>query len=275
MMYVALSMSSSWETVQLSRHPSRPYTLDYIEHGTTEFVELHGDRLFAEDSSLVGGFATLNSGRKILILGHQKGRTTRDKVARNFGMSKPEGYRKAIRLMELAERWKLPVVTLIDTPGAYPGIDAESRGQAEAIAQALMVSSRIAVPFVACVIGEGGSGGALALGLADRVLMQERSTYSVISPEACASILWSDSSQAERAAGSLKLSAAEVAKLPGIIDGIVPEPTDGAHTSPKEAAKLLWETIERHLEELCHYTADQIVENRGKKLRQLGNFSIQ
>jgi acetyl-CoA carboxylase carboxyl transferase subunit alpha len=264
-----------WQAVQLSRHPQRPYFLDYIAQGCTEFTELHGDRFFGDDPSLIGGLATLTSGRKLMLLGHQKGRTTKEKIQRNFGMSNPEGYRKAIRLMELAERWGLPVVNLIDTPGAYPGIQAEERGQAEAIAQALLVSSRLATPTISVVIGEGGSGGALALGVSDRVFMLQHATYSVISPEACASILWSDATQAERAARELRLTAPQVAKLPGIIDGLIEEPGLGAHTDHGSTVRKVFAKVEFSLAELEKLPLPDLIRLRGQRLRELGNFGIQ
>jgi acetyl-CoA carboxylase carboxyl transferase subunit alpha len=224
---------SPWQLVQVSRHPNRPYTRDFIDALFTDFLELSGDRTFADDQAILGGTAYWDIGGThgkipVMILGHQKGRTTKQKMERNFGMAKPEGYRKAMRLMELASRAKMPIITFIDTPGAYPGLDAEERGQAQAVAESIRMMFGLEVPVLAVVIGEGGSGGALAIGVADRVLMMEYSTYSVISPESCASILWNDSGLAERAAEKLKMNPKELLEL-GVIDGIIPEPTGGAH----------------------------------------------
>lgn len=249
---------SPWQKVQLSRHPNRPYTRDYVDLLFPDFMELHGDRYFGEDQALLGGIATwppvlpgkepASEGTKngsripVLILGHQKGRTTKQKMERNFGMAKPEGYRKAMRLMRLAERSKMPVITLIDTPGAYPGLEAEERGQAQAIAESIHVMFELKVPSICIVIGEGGSGGALAIGVADHVLMQEYSTYSVISPESCASILWSDSTLSERASEKLKMNPPDLHKLK-VIDGIIPEPKGGAHRDWPEAARLLRQAL--------------------------------
>lgn len=254
------SKLTPWQKVQLSRHPSRPYSRDYIDAIFPDFMELHGDRAFGDDQAILGGVATWTppssngKGDKakpipVLILGHQKGRTTKQKMERNFGMAKPEGYRKAIRLMKLAERSKMPIITFIDTPGAYPGLEAEERGQSMAIAESIELMFSLNVPVIAIVIGEGGSGGALAIGVANQVLMQEYSTYSVISPESCASILWSDSSLAERASERLKMNPPELLKL-GIIDGIIPEPKGGAHRDPAGAAARIRKAIDRTLGEL-------------------------
>ena len=218
---------SSWDKVFVSRHPERPYTLDYIENIATDFIELHGDRLFKDDPAIVGGFCKID-GKKVLIVGHQKGRTTEEKIYRNFGMANPEGYRKALRLFKMAERFSIPIVTFIDTPGAYPGIEAEEHGQGEAIARNLMEMSGLKVPVISFIIGEGGSGGALGLGVSDRIYMLENSVYSVISPEGCAAILYKDASRAEEAAENLKITAQSLYKL-GVIDGIVEEPAGGAH----------------------------------------------
>ncbi|MFH1132484.1 MAG: acetyl-CoA carboxylase carboxyltransferase subunit alpha [Pseudomonadota bacterium] len=261
---------SPWQVVQLSRHPARPYSLDYIGFLMEEFVELHGDRLFADDPAIVGGVAYFD-GRPILIVGHQKGRGTKENLSRNFGMARPEGYRKAKRLMELANDFGLPVVNLIDTPGAYPGIDAEERGQAEAIARNLEVMSGLRVPIVATVVGEGGSGGALALGVADRILMLQYSTYSVISPEGCASILWRDRAKAPEAAGAMKLRAEDLLLLK-IADEVIPEPPGGAHRDPKTAAENLGIVLRRHLNEVCNLPTEILVKQRYQKYRQMGSF---
>jgi acetyl-CoA carboxylase carboxyl transferase subunit alpha len=228
---------SPWQKVQLSRHPSRPYARDYIDLIFPDFMEIHGDRCFSDDQAILAGVATWKQ-TPIMILGHQKGRTTKQKMERNFGMAKPEGYRKAMRLMKLAERSRMPIITLIDTPGAYPGVEAEERGQSAAIAESIKLMFGLTVPVIAVVIGEGGSGGALAIGVANQVLMQEYSTYSVISPESCASILWSDSSLAERASEKLKMNPPELLKM-GIIDKIIPEPKGGAHRDWPSAAEAL------------------------------------
>lgn len=259
---------SPWQRVQLSRHPQRPYSEDYISLLFTDFQELHGDRKFRDDAAIIGGLARFR-GQPVLVIGQQKGRGTKEKMKRNFGMAKPEGYRKAIRLMELAGRFSLPIITLVDTPGAYPGIDAEERGQSEAIADSIMRMFDLPVPIITAVIGEGGSGGALAIAVADRVLMQEFSTYSVISPESCASILWSDSSMCEQAAKVLKLSAPEVKDL-GVIDGIVREPQGGAHRNHQEAASLLGESIERHLKDLLPREDDELTRARIARFRKMG-----
>lgn len=262
------SRLSRWQIVQLSRHPSRPYTLDYVQRLTSDFIELHGDRAFGDDGAIVGGFARLDT-ETVLILGHQKGRTTKENVRRNFGMARPEGYRKAVRLMRLAERFGHPIVTLIDTPGAYPGIDAEERGQAQAIAEALEAMASLTVPVVAVVIGEGGSGGALAIGVANRVLVLEYGTYSVISPEACSSILFKDASHAERAADALKLTAPDLLSL-GVVDEIIKEPAGGAHRDPELAATRLGEAVRRHLSELARLAPDALVADRYDRFRKLG-----
>ena len=237
-----------WQKVLLSRHPNRPYTRDYIDLIFPDFMEIHGDRTFSDDQAILGGIATWKE-TPVLIIGHQKGRTTKQKMERNFGMAKPEGYRKAMRLMSLANRSKMPVITLIDTPGAYPGLEAEERGQSQAIAESIELMFSLDVPVIAVVIGEGGSGGALAIGVANQVLMQEYSTYSVISPESCASILWSDSGLAERASERLKMNPPDLLKL-GIIDGIIPEPKGGAHRDWPAAANQLREALDQSLGEL-------------------------
>lgn len=261
---------SRWQVVQMSRHPSRPYTLDYIERLMDNFVELHGDRLYADDEAIVAGLAYFDK-EPVMILGHQKGRNTRDNVRRNFGMARPEGYRKAKRLMELAGRFNIPVVTLIDTPGAYPGIGAEERGQAEAIARNLELMSGLAVPIVSVVIGEGGSGGALALGVADRLLMLEYSTYSVISPEGCASILWKDAAKAADSAEVLRLTAADIFELK-VADEVVTEPLGGAHRDVDAMATVLGAALKRHLNQLKALSVEDLLEARYDKYRNMGVF---
>ena len=259
-----------WQKVQLSRHPARPYTLDYIERLFEGFIELHGDRRFADDPAVVGGFATFD-GMPVLVLGHQKGRSTKEKVLRNFGQPKPEGYRKALRLMELAGRMRRPILCLIDTQGAYPGIDAEERGQAEAIAKNLEVMAGLPVPIVCAVIGEGGSGGAIALGVADRILMLEYSTYSVISPEGCASILWRDDSKKPEAAEAMKMTATDLERL-GIVDEIVPEAPGGAHRDHALTARNLGDAIRQHLAELILMPPETLLSRRYAKFRRMGAF---
>jgi acetyl-CoA carboxylase carboxyl transferase subunit alpha len=259
---------SPWQKVQLSRHPGRPYTVDYIERLFEDFVELHGDRAFADDESIVAGMARFD-GRSVLVIGHQKGRNTKENLRRNFGMPRPEGYRKALRLMEMAARFGKPVFTFIDTPGAYPGIGAEERGQAEAIAENLEVMSGLGVPIIATVIGEGGSGGALAIGVADRILMLEYSIYSVISPEPCSSILWRDPSHAAEAADALKLTAADIHRL-GIADEVVPEPAGAAHRDFQGAADNLRPILRKHLTELDNMPREKMIEQRYAKYRAMG-----
>ena len=260
----------TWEKVQLSRHPDRPYFLDYLERICTDFVELHGDRAFADDPAIVAGFARFD-GASVAVIGHQKGRSTKQKVHRNFGMAQPEGYRKAMRVMELAERYGRPVLTFIDTPGAYPGIGAEERGQAEAIGRSLLVMAGLRVPIVAIVLGEGGSGGALALGVADRVLMLQYSTYSVITPEGCASILWRDGSRGPEAAEQLKLLASHALDN-GIVDEVVGEPVGGAHRDVDSAARLMADALRRHLAELSVVEANERVDARYAKFRAMGRL---
>ncbi len=259
-----------WQVAQIARHPNRPYTLDYIKLICDDFIELHGDRKYKDDPAIVGGFASIG-GVSVMLIGHQKGRATKDKIYRNFGMPNPEGYRKALRLMKLAERLGRPVVTFIDTPGAFPGIGAEERGQSEAIAENLMVMSRLKVPIVAIVIGEGGSGGALAIGVGDRVVMMEHSIYSVISPEGCAAILWRDGAKADAAAEALKIGAKELLKL-GVIDKIIKEPLGGAHSNWESAAKSLQKEIVASLEGLRGTTVENLVEARYRKYRKMGVF---
>ncbi len=259
-----------FQRVQVARHPRRPYALDYINTVFSDFVELHGDRLYRDDPAIVGGTARVD-GRAVVVIGQQKGRDTKENLKRNFGMPHPEGYRKALRLMKMAERFHLPVLTLIDTPGAYPGLGAEERGQAEAIARNLEDMAVLRTPMIAIVIGEGGSGGALALGVTDRVLMFENSVYSVISPEGCAAILWKDASQRERAAAALKLTAPDLLAL-GVIDEIIPEPPGGAHADPDAAAAALAEAMRRHLAELAVLDAEDLLRRRAEKYLRMGKF---
>ena len=259
-----------WQKVKIARHPQRPYTLDYINMMFTDFYELHGDRLFGDDKALIAGLAKLD-GEKVLVMGHQKGRDTKENLMRNFGCAHPEGYRKALRLMQLAQKFRVPIITLIDTPGAYPGVGAEERGQAQAIALNLREMSDIAVPIVVAVIGEGGSGGALGIGIGDRVCVMENAYYSVISPEGCAAILWKDSAKAEYAAEALKLTAPELLKL-GIIDDIIPEPQGGAHRDPQISGKNLKAALKKHLQELKQMPADKLIPLRYQKFRKMGVF---
>ena len=261
---------SPWQVVQLSRHPARPYMMDYVEELITDFTELHGDRLYRDDPAIIGGMGTFQQ-QPVMVIGHQKGRNTRQNMRRNFGMPRPEGYRKARRLMELAGRFKLPVITLIDTPGAYPGIGAEERGQAEAIARNLELMAALPVPMISVVIGEGGSGGALALGVTNRILMLQYSIYSVISPEGCASILWKDGAMADRAAGVMRLQAHNILEL-GVADEVIAEPPGGAHRDPLAIARELGRVLGRHLEQLNTLTAEQIVQQRYDKFRKIGVF---
>jgi acetyl-CoA carboxylase carboxyl transferase subunit alpha len=266
---------SPWQRVQLSRHIDRPYTLDYIEGLCSEFIELHGDRNFGDDPAIVGGVARFH-GRSVVVVGHQRGRTVAEKVRRNFGMPRPEGYRKALRLFHLAERFHRPVLTFIDTQGAYPGIDAEERGQAEAIARNIREMAGLRTPILVVVIGEGGSGGALALGVGDRILMQENACYSVITPEGCAAILYGERTP-ERvawAAQALKVTAPDLLAL-GVIDGVVPEPPGGAHRYPEAAISLIGEAIARHLDEVVALPLDELVAHRYSKFRRMGETAIE
>ncbi|WP_263322515.1 acetyl-CoA carboxylase carboxyltransferase subunit alpha [Endozoicomonas sp. Mp262] len=265
------SKLSPWQIAQLARHPRRPYTLDYVKHIFTEFDELHGDRHFADDLSIVGGMARLD-GKPVMIIGHQKGREIEDKVRRNFGMPKPEGYRKACRLMEMAERYKMPVFTFIDTPGAYPGIGAEERGQSEAIAWNLGLMSRLKTPIISTVIGEGGSGGALAIGVCDQLVMMGYSTYSVISPEGCASILWKKAEYASTAAEAMGVTAERLKEL-GLVDRLVKEPLGGAHRDMEEAAGRLRSVLLEELDILSTMDTDALVERRYAKIRNYGALS--
>ena len=258
----------AWQVSRMARHPNRPYTLDYIEHIFTDFQELAGDRAFADDKAIVGGLARLD-GRSVMVIGHQKGRTVKDKVARNFGMPAPEGYRKALRLMQMAERFNLPIITFIDTPGAYPGIGAEERGQSEAIARNLREMSTLKVPVICTVIGEGGSGGALAIGVGDNVNMLQYSTYSVISPEGCASILWKSAEKASTAAEVMGLTATRLKEL-GLIDNIVPEPLGGAHRNYHEMARNLKQCLVEELNELDTFDKDGLLERRYERLMSYG-----
>lgn len=259
-----------WQTVQLARHPKRPYTQDYIQALFTDWQELHGDRRYADDPAIVSGFARFH-GRPVCVIGHQKGRDTKQKIYRNFGMPKPEGYRKALRLMLLAEKFRLPVMTLIDTPGAYPGIDAEERGQAEAIATNLEAMARLRTPILVTVTGEGGSGGALALGIGDRVNMLRYAIYSVISPEGCAAILWKDAGQAETAASALKLTAPDLLGL-HLIDRVIEEPLGGAHVDPPAVFAALDSVLFEQLKELSAMTPEDLFESRYQKFRAMGAF---
>ena len=259
-----------WQVSQLSRHPLRPYTLDYVDYLFDEFYELHGDRAFADDHAIVGGLARFR-GRSVMVIGQQKGRDTKAKVFRNFGMPRPEGYRKALRLMKMAERFGLPLITFIDTPGAYPGVGAEERGQSEAIATNLKYMSRIRIPVVCTVIGEGGSGGALAIGVGDRVNILQYSTYSVISPEGCASILWNDASMAETAATALGITSDRLLQL-GLVDQVIPEPLGGAHTDPETVAGHVGDCIATQLAELDGLTTDALLEQRYQRLLSYGEY---
>lgn len=259
-----------WQISQLARHPLRPYTLDYLSAAFTDFEELHGDRTFSDDPAIVGGLARLD-GRPVVVIGHQKGRDTREKVRRNFGMPRPEGYRKALRLMRMAERFRLPLITLIDTPGAYPGVGAEERGQSEAIARNLYEMARLRVPIVSAVIGEGGSGGALAIGVCDRLLMLQYATYSVISPEGCASILWRSADKAAEAAAAMGITA-ESLNRQGLVDAIIPEPLGGAHRDMKEMAQTLQSALIAALETLCAIPIERLLEVRYDRLMHYGEF---
>ncbi len=257
-----------WQKVQLARHPDRPYTLDYISLMTKGFLELHGDRAYKDDRAIVGGFAQMDE-QVVMIIGHQKGRDTKSNVFRNFGMANPEGYRKALRLMKLAEKFHRPVITMLDTPGAYPGIEAEERGQAEAIARNLFEMSRLRVPIIVAIIGEGASGGALGIGIGDRILMLENAWYSVISPESCSSILWRSWDFKEQAAEALQLTAPDLKKQ-GVIDVIVPEPLGGAHRNHEQIAKILKETLLDELEQLLRLKPEKLVERRVEKFSKMG-----
>ncbi len=262
--------SDAWSRVLLARHPQRPYTLDYIQMLFTDFMELHGDRRFADDPALVGGLARF-AGRPVMVVGHQKGRDTKQKLQRNFGMTHPEGYRKALRLMNLADKFSMPIITLVDTPGAYPGIGAEERGQAEAIAYNLKEIPRLRVPILVVIHGEGGSGGALAIAVGDKVLMLENAVYSVISPESCSSILWRDWDHKQEAARILKLTAEDLHSME-IVDQVVPEPPGGAHADPAQAAGFLRSALSSSLQELETFSTEELLRRRHARLRQLASF---
>jgi acetyl-CoA carboxylase carboxyl transferase subunit alpha len=264
------SRSVAWEKTELARHPQRPYTLDYIERVFTDWSEIHGDRGFADDPAIICGMARFH-GEEVMIIGHQKARDTKQKVYRNFGMPNPEGYRKALRAMKIAEKFKRPVLTFIDTPGAYPGLGAEERGQAEAIARNLREMARLQVPTITLITGEGGSGGALAIAVADRVLMMENAIYSVISPEGCASIMWRDASKKELAAEALHITAKDMSEMQ-CIDGVVPEPEGGAHTDHEAAAALVDATLQQHLSEVKQMPLSQLLDSRYKKFRHMVQF---
>ncbi|EPC01737.1 acetyl-CoA carboxylase subunit alpha [Litchfieldella anticariensis FP35 = DSM 16096] len=259
---------TAWQVSQLSRHPKRPYTLDYLEHIFTDFDEMHGDRHFADDAAIVGGVARLDD-KPVMVIGHQKGRDVKEKVRRNFGMPRPEGYRKACRLMEMAERFKMPVLTFIDTPGAYPGIDAEERGQSEAIAYNLAVMSRLKTPIISTVVGEGGSGGALAIGVCDELQMLQYSTYSVISPEGCASILWKSAEKASDAAHAMGITAERLKEL-GFVDTLIKEPLGGAHRHPLSTAERVKEALLSSLERLQGMGTDSLLSRRYERLMSYG-----
>ena len=261
-----------WQRTQLARHSQRPYTLDFVRLLFTDFSELHGDRTFGDDPAMVGGFAKFH-GRPVMVIGHQKGRDTKQRVARNFGQAKPEGYRKALRLMQLAAKFGRPIFTFVDTPGAYPGLDAEERGQAEAIARNLREMSRLSVPIVVTITGEGGSGGALAIAVGDKVNMLENAVYSVISPEGCASILWRDSAKAEQAANALRITASDLAEM-GIVDEVVAEPEGGAQLDHEAAAQLLEPALYRSLEDLIGLPTPELLQRRYQKFRRMGQLLV-
>jgi len=261
---------SAWQIAQVARHPSRPYTLDYLAAIAPDFQELHGDRMYADDPAIVGGVARID-GRAVMFIGHQKGRDTKERVRRNYGMPKPEGYRKAQRLMRMAEKFGLPVVTLIDTPGAYPGVGAEERGQSEAIAYSLYLMAGLRTPIISVVIGEGGSGGALAIGVGDRLLMLEYGIYSVISPEGCASILWKSADKAEEAADAMRITARNLSDF-GLVDSVLEEPLGGAHRNPKAMAEVIRNAVVESLDELDKVSLDQLMEDRQSRLASFGAF---
>ncbi len=264
------SKLSAWQIAQVARHPGRPYTLDYLELIAPDFQELHGDRMYADDLAIVGGLARLDD-RPVMLVGHQKGRDTKERVRRNYGMPKPEGYRKAQRLMRLAEKFALPVVTFIDTTGAYPGVGAEERGQSEAIASSLYLMAGLRTPILSIVIGEGGSGGALAIGVADRLLMLQYSVYSVISPEGCASILWKSADKAQEAAEAMRITADSLEKF-GLVDEVLDEPLGGAHRNPAQTAETIRAALVRHLDELTSLTLDQLLEARRQRIAGFGQY---
>ncbi len=261
---------SAWQIAQVARHPMRPYTLDYLEQISPDFQELHGDRMYADDAAIIGGVGRID-GRAVLFIGHQKGRDTKERVRRNYGMPRPEGYRKAQRLMRMAEKFSLPIITLIDTPGAYPGVGAEERGQSEAIAYSLYLMAGLKTPIISVVIGEGGSGGALAIGVCDRLLMLQYSIYSVISPEGCASILWKSAEKAQDAAEAMRITADSLNDF-GLVDEVLPEPLGGAHRGPIAAAEVLRNALLKNLEELDAFSVDQVLENRQRRLASYGEY---
>jgi acetyl-CoA carboxylase carboxyl transferase subunit alpha len=264
------SKLSPWQIAQVARHPMRPYTADYLSFIAPDFQELHGDRMFADDSAIIGGIGRLD-GRAVMFIGHQKGRDTKERVRRNYGMPKPEGYRKAQRLMKMAEKFSIPVVTFIDTPGAYPGMGAEERGQSEAIAYSLFLMAKLRTPIICIVIGEGGSGGALAIGVGDRLLMLQYSVYAVISPEGCASILWKSADKAEDAAEAMRITADSLSEF-GLIDGILPEPLGAAHRDPEATAEVIRNAILQHLDDIDQLDIDQLLEQRQQRLANFGQF---
>jgi len=261
---------SAWQIAQVARHPMRPYTLDYLAQFSPDFQELHGDRMYADDPAIVGGVGRID-GRAVMFVGHQKGRDTKERVRRNYGMPKPEGYRKAQRLMRMAEKFSLPIITLIDTPGAYPGVGAEERGQSEAIAYSLYLMAGLRTRIINVVIGEGGSGGALAIGVGDRLLMLQYSIYSVISPEGCASILWKSAEKAQDAAEAMRITADDLSDF-GLIDEVLPEPLGGAHRGPDAAAEVIRNALLKNLEELDALSIDEVLENRQRRLASFGEF---
>lgn len=265
------SRLTAWQIAQLARHPQRPYTMDYVRRIFTDFQELHGDRVYMDDAAIVTGLARLG-GEPVAIIGHQKGRDTRQKVRRNFGMPKPEGFRKAQRIMKLAERFGLPLLTFIDTPGAYPGVGAEERGQSEAIARSLYMMAGLKTPIISVVIGEGGSGGALAIGVGDRLLMLQYSIYSVISPEGCASILWKSADKAEDAAEAMRITAASLSEF-GLVDEVLAEPLGGAHRNPSQAADVMRNALLKYLEELEQTPRDQLLSDRQRRISGFGQFN--
>ncbi len=264
------SKLSPWQVAQVARHPGRPYTLDYLASFAPDFQELHGDRMYADDPAIIGGVGRID-GRAVMFIGHQKGRDTKERVRRNYGMPKPEGYRKAQRLMRMAEKFNMPIVTLIDTPGAYPGVGAEERGQSEAIAQSLFMMSSLKTPIISVVIGEGGSGGALAIGVGDKLLMLQYGIYSVISPEGCASILWKSPEKAEDAAAAMRITADSLSGF-GLIDEILEEPLGGAHRNPQGMAEVIRNALIKNLDELEQISIEQLLENRQRRLSGFGEF---
>jgi acetyl-CoA carboxylase carboxyl transferase subunit alpha len=264
------SKLSAWQIAQIARHPMRPYTTDYLEHLAPDFQELHGDRMYADDPAIISGIGRLD-GRPIMFIGHQKGRDTKERVRRNYGMPKPEGYRKAQRMMKLAEKFSIPIVTLIDTPGAYPGVGAEERGQSEAIARSLYLMATLRTPIISVVIGEGGSGGALAIGVSDRLLMLQYAVYSVISPEGCASILWKSAEKAEEAAEAMRITADSLNEF-GLIDEVLPEPLGAAHRDPAATAEVIRNALLKHLDEIDRADIDTLLEARQQRLAGFGQF---